>query len=273
MPDETMSDQAAVEAQGTEQAASEVTSQSQTSETVGSENTSATAGQQWKFDFGGNTYTDPNKFHEAAKKWEAEVTRKNQERAQRDRDTANKIGQYESVVAAINRNPALRDQVVQAIKAGMPPQQAIQQAAEQNLPPEVMQRIGFLEGREREREQGAAIDDFAKSHKELTEKEWGAIEGWLKENESWCGNLPPNRQLALAYSEAVVPTLSARWLEMGQKQKEEEIKNGGKSAFLGSQAPTAGAKPTGLPERPRHATPAQERDWAQKVFRANANKK
>lgn len=270
MPDEIVDDKAGAEAGTTGEAAPEVDSQSQTSAVPVD---GSTAAPSWQF--GGNTYSDPNKLYEAARKWESENTRKWQERAQKDKETTGRMGQMESIINAIRGDEALRQQVIQRMQAGQTQQQAVQGVATQ-LPPEVLKKletVDYLESRERDREHDAAIDTFAKSHKEMGEKDWESISGWLEKNEEWAGKLEPHRQLALAYAEVVVPTLSARFQQMGQQQKEDEIKKGGKSAFLGSQAPTAGAKPAATPERKRGMSPSEEREYALKVFRAAGQKK
>lgn len=270
MPDEVVEDQAGAEAQQSGQAAPEVTPASAGG---GEASQAATQAQQTpSWEFGGNKYNDPNKLYEAARKWEADITRKSQERSAKDKEVSIKMAQYERVIEAVRSDETLRQQVLQKIQAGQTPQQAVSQVAQQNLPPEVLERIETLEARERERIEDQAIEQFQKSHKDLTDPDWDAMGEWLDKNQEEIGHLKPARQLAMAYAEVVVPKRDAKLIELGAKQKEEEVKKGEKSSFLGSQAPTAQAKPAGAPERKRGMTPAQEREYALKVFRASGRK-
>lgn len=98
------------------------------------------------------------------------------------------------------------------------------------------------------------------------------MEAFLKENEQEIGGFSPTRQLQLAWAEVVVPKRQASLVAMGAKQKADEVQNGKKSSFLGSQAPTAGAKAGQMPQRKRGMTPAEERAYAQSVWERNSKK-
>lgn len=266
MPDETMNNAAAQEAPSQEQAPAEVASPSS-----GGGQAAPTQAQVNEWMFGGNKYTDPNELHKAAQRWEADITRKNQERASRDREMADRMGQYESIVNVIRNDDALKQLVISKIRAGQNPQEAVREVAQQ-IPDEVQEQLNTLMADKRSRDMDSAISDFERDHKEMGKEDWDVLGKWLDENEKDLQGVSPARQLRIAYAEAVVPKLKARFILTGQQQKEEEIKKGEKSAFLGSQAPTAGAKPASGPERKRGMTPAQEREYALKVFRAAGKK-
>lgn len=271
MLDGVEGEQAGAEAES-QQAAPEVTQATNGGADGGAAASQQQASPSWKV--GDTAYTDPNEMHKAFLKWQGDFTRKNQEYAKQQKETSLKMGQYEAIVNAIRSDETLRQQVLQRIQAGQNPQQAVQQVGQQ-LPPEVVARLEALESAEKARIEDAAIDTFQSSHKDLTNDEWLAMEKYLGENEEEIGDMKPHRQLALAYAEVVVPARhqKAAMASLQSKQKEEESEKGKKSAFLGSQAPTAGAKGgNGLPERKRGATPAEEREYALKVFRASAKK-
>lgn len=266
MPDETMNNAAAQEAPSQEQAPAEVASPSS-----GGGQAAPTQAQVNEWMFGGNKYTDPNELHKAATRWEADITRKNQERAARDREMADRMGSYEALANVIRNDESLKQLVISKIRAGASPAEAVREA-KQELPPEVTEQLNTLMADKRSRDMDAAISDFERAHKEMGKEDWDVLGKWLDENEKDLRGVSPERQLKIAYAEAVMPKLSARYIQMGQKQKEEEIQKGEKSAFLGSQAPTAGAKPSSTPERKRGMTPAQEREYALKVFRSVGKK-
>lgn len=271
MPDDVEGEQAEVEA-GSQQATPEAVQTTEGATQEGS--TTPAASPSWKV--GDTTYTDPNEMYKGFVKWQGEYTRKMQERAAKDREITGKMGQYEAVINAIRSDENLRNMVIARMQAGQTQAQAEQGVARQmQLPPEVMEKINHLESKEREREYDAAISTFSQSHKDLSDEEWDQMGDYAEKNDEWLAKLPPERQITLAYAEVVLPARQQKqaMAELAAKQKGEESENGKKSAFLGSQAPTAGAKPAGLPERKRGMTPAEERAYAMKVYNASKPKK
>ncbi len=268
MPDEVEGEQAEVEA-GLQQATPEA---APTTEGATQGGTSAPSTPSWKV--GDTTYTDPNEMYKGFTKWQGDFTRKSQEYSRKEKEYSQKIQTYERAFEIIKSDPSLTELVRAKIQAGMSPQQAVQQTASQ-IPPEFAEKLSYLEAKEQEREHDAAIDSFGKAHKDLTDEEWDQMGDYIEKNEEWAGKLAPARQIALAYAEVVIPARQQKsaLAELAAKQKGEEAENGKKSAFLGSQAPTAGAKPTTLPERKRGMTPAEERAYAMKVYNASKSKK
>ena len=275
MPDEVEGEQAGAEAVE-QQAAAEATPT-----TEGATQGSSTSAQGTSWKVGDTVYTDPNEMYKSYVKWTGDFTRKSQDFSRKEKEYSQKIGTYERAFEIIKSDPSLTELVRAKIQAGMSPQQAVQSTAQQQLPPEVMEKLGkvdMLEAKEREREETSAVDDFYKSHKDLTDEEWDQMGEFVDENgpnAEWLKSHPPERQLRIAYAEVIIPARQqkAAMAAHAEKQKGEESENGRKSAFLGSQAPTAGAKPTGMPERKRGMTPAEERAWATKVYNASKPKK
>ncbi len=276
MPDDVEGEQAEAEA-GSQQAAPEATQTTEGAINDGGSTGSANPTPSWKV--GDTTYTDPNEMYKGFVKWQGEYTRKMQERAAKDREITGKMGQYEAVINAIRSDENLRGMVIARMQAGQTQAQAEQGVARQmQLPPEVMEKLGKvdqLEAKEKEREYDAAINTFSQSHKDLTDDEWDQMGDYAEKNDEWLAKLPPERQITLAYAEVVLPARQQKqaMADLAAKQKGEESENGKKSAFLGSQAPTAGAKPAGLPERKRGMTPAEERAYAMKVYNLSKSKK
>lgn len=275
MPDEVMDDKAGTGVPGTEQTAPEI---APASPTGGGEGTPSSQNEAQFWTVGDQKFPQSLEgAHQMAKAWGdwwGKNTKSSQERAAKDKELTQKMGQYEAIVSVIRSDESLRQLVLQKIQAGQSPRQAVGEVAAQaqaQLPPEYVERLEKIEAAERERVEDAAIDAFGKSHKDISDKEWDEIGDWIDKQE-WVQRLEPHQQLSIAYAEVVVPKRSASLIQMGQKQKEEEIRKGERSSFLGSQAPTAGAKPSGMPERKRHMTPAEEREYALKVFRASGKK-
>jgi len=274
MPDEVEGVQA--EAEAVEQQAASEATQTNEGATQGGP-TSAQNTPSWKV--GDTVYTDPNEMYKGFVKWQGDYTRKMQDRAAKDKETTTRMGQYEKVVQAVLSDPQLVQQVKARIQAGQSPQQAVQQTVQQaqQIPPEFAEKLSYLEAKEQEREETASLESFEKSHKDLTDPEWDLMGEWIDSNEDalkgkgWS----PSDILEYAFLKTVHPARlqKSAMADLAAKQKGEEAENGKKSAFLGSQAPTAGAKPTGLPERKRGMTPAEERAWAKKVYDASKPKK
>lgn len=272
MPDDVEGEQAEVEA-GSQQATPEAvqTTEGATQET----STSSSSGTpSWKV--GDTTYTDPNEMYKGFVKWQGDFTRKSQDYSKKEKEYTQRLQTYERAFEIIKSDPSLTELVRAKIQAGMSPQQAVQQTAQQmQVPPEIMEKLNHLESKERDREYDAAISTFSQSHKDLSDEEWDQMGDYAEKNDEWLAKLPPERQITLAYAEVVLPSRQQKqaMAELANKQKGEESENGKKSAFLGSQAPTAGAKPAGLPERKRGMTPAEERAYAMKVYNASKPKK
>lgn len=269
MPDEVEGEQAGAEAVE-QQAAAEATPSTEGA-TQGA--TTTAPGNSWKV--GDTVYTDPNEMYKSYVKWQGDFTRKSQDFSRKEKEYTQKVQTYERAFEIIKSDPSLTELVRAKIQAGMSPQQAVQQTAQQQIPPEVAQKLEYLEAKEQEREHDAAIESFSRSHKDLSDADWDQMGDYIDKNEEWIAKLSPDRQIAVAYAEVVIPARQQKTAlaELATKQKGEESENGKKSAFLGSQAPTAGAKPTGLPERKRGMTPAEERAWAKKVYDASKPKK
>src|SRR5689334_10492903 len=100
MPDESVNNQAASEASSQEQAGAEVASTSPEGAAAAQQAQDQAAAQK-EYMFGGNKYNDPDKLYEAARKWESDITRKNQERAAKDKEVATQMGQMKVVIDAI----------------------------------------------------------------------------------------------------------------------------------------------------------------------------
>ncbi len=272
MPDDVTGEQAEVEAVE-QQATTEATPTTEGATQGASTSTPSTS---WKV--GDTTYTDPNEMYKGFVKWQGDFTRKSQDYSKREKEYSQKLQTYERAFEIIKSDPSLTELVRAKIQAGMSPQQAVQQTAQQaQIPPEVTQKLEYLESKEQEREEAASVDSFQKTHRDLTDPEWDQMGAWIDSNEDAMKGrgFSPSEILEYAFMKTVYQdrqqkaALSAH----AEKQKGEESENGKKSAFLGSQAPTAGAKPTGLPARKRGMTPAEERAYTQKVWDASKPKK
>jgi hypothetical protein len=272
MPDEVEGEQAEVEAVE-QQATTEATPSTEGASTGGS--TSA-PGTSWKV--GDTTYTDPNEMYKGFVKWQGDFTRKSQDYSKKEKEYTQRLQTYEKAFEIIKSDPSLTELVRAKIQAGMSPQQAVQQTAQQaQIPPEYAQKLEYLESKEQEREETASVDSFSKAHRDLTDPEWDQMGAWIDENEKTLQGkgFSPSEILEYAFMKTVYQERQqkAALAAHAEKQKGEEVENGKKSAFLGSQAPTAGAKPSSLPERKRGMTPAEERAYTKKMWDASKPKK
>jgi hypothetical protein len=273
MPDEVEGEQAEVEA-GNQQATSEAVQTNEGAAQGGA--TSAPNTPSWKV--GDTVYTDPNEMYNGFVKWQGDFTRKSQDYSRKEKEYSQKIQTYERAFEIIRSDPSLTELVRAKIQAGMSPQQAVQQTAQQaQIPPEVAEKLSYLEAKEQEREETASLEAFEKSHKDLTDPEWDLMGEWIDKNEDALKDKgwSPSDILEYAFLKTVHPARLQKTAlaDLAAKQKGEESENGKKSSFLGSQAPTAGAKPTGLPERKRGMTPAEERAYTKTGYQASKSKK
>ncbi len=96
---------------------------------------------------------------------------------------------------------------------------------------------------------------------------------FIGKNHEWFGpSVTPYQMIEIAYNSAVLPQRMAQAHAAGQQQAQEEVRRGQGKPLLGSQAATAGARSQSN-ERPKgKLNPAQEREWAQKVYQRNKAK-
>lgn len=210
----------------------------------------------------------------AYQKWQGDYTRKMQEYSKVREEHAAYNHLFQNV---IRKDPELLRQVEARMRAGQSKEQAVEQTAAQSLPPEVMERLQTLEADRMERVQSQALDEFEKKHTDLTNEDWDSMEKWMVENKEWLARNQdlrdnPSRMLTLAYAEVIVPKRTTQAYEQGQRAKEEEVKKGKSSSFLGSQAPTAGAKASQNKWK-RGMTPAEEKAYAEQVWSSSKQRK
>jgi len=227
----------------------------------------------WKI--GDTTYSKADEMAEAFRKFYGKFTQTHQEAARLREE--NKAGQL--LMDIIRSDPRLLNEVQMRMNAGATKQQAVQQTAQAHQnDPALVDRLNAVEEKLILREQDMAQEEFRKAHPDVNDSEWSAMAEWLADNaeamEYYKDN--PKFMIEMAWNQVVLPkrftSQGPKLLEQGQRMKEEEIKKGKQSAFLGSQAPTAGAKSTPLGRPKGKLTDAQERAYAYKVWEQTKGK-
>lgn len=244
---------------GTQQAAA---AEAGASQTQGSQQVQAT-----EYRVGDTTFKTPGELHQGALRWQGDFTRVSQEKAA----LAKELGGYKAVFQIVTQDPRLRQEVLQRMQGGQSQQQAVQQTAQAH--PEMLQHfqslkqeVEGLKSYQQTLEQDRAQYEFKEKHPDIQEKEWTAMAEFIGKNHEWFGpSVTPYQMIEIAFNSAVLPQ-RMQAAAAGQQQMQAEAQVGQKKPLLGSQAASAGARAQSA-ERPKgKLNPAQEREWARKVY-------
>jgi hypothetical protein len=225
-----------------------------------------------EYRLGDTTYKGEDELYKGAQRWQGEFTRVSQERSNLQRENAG----LRAVFDVVKSDPRLQQEVLQRIRAGQSPQQAVKDTAQAH--PEVLQQMHSLKSEVQELRQARLVDEqdraqyeFRDKHKDINDKEWHSMAEYIGANAEWLqrANLTPQQMIELSYNSTVLPQRLSMAHAAGQQAKEDEIRKGQGSRLMGSQAASSSARATSN-ERPKgKLTPAQERAYAGKVFAAN----
>lgn len=225
--------------------------------------------QEWKV--GDTTFKSPGELHQGALRWQGDFTRVSQRLSGMEKE----LGGYKAVFQIVANDPRLAQEVRARMQAGQSQQQAVQQTAQAH--PEMLQKVGSLEEKIQKLEQARTIDEqdraqyeFKQKHQDVKDEEWTAMANFIGQNHKWFGpEVTPTQMIEMAYHSVVLPQRYEGLQKQGLQQTQEETVKRVARPLLGSQAASAGtrAPDTGKPKG--KLTPAQEREYANKVFAKN----
>jgi hypothetical protein len=215
----------------------------------------------WKV--GDTTYTKPEDMAEAFRKFHGTFTQRSQEfsKLKTDSEAAMELMKF------IQEDPELLGEVRRRLQAGQSPQQALRGAQKAiKDDPEFVNVSERLGGVERQ----LAQERFQAEHQDLEEKDFDAIATYVADNAEWLkkSGISYDQILDVAYNAVFRTKMGPKLLEQGQRMAEEAIVKGKKGAGIGSPSPTASAA---RPSKPyAKMSPAEQREYAARLFKANA---
>lgn len=259
-----------VESAGDEAAASEVQEQgavqappTQSAPEVAQGQSQPSVPAGWKV--GDTTYTKPEDMADAFRKFHGAYTQRSQEysKLKSESEAAMELMKF------VRNDPELAGEVRKRLNAGQSPQQAYanaQKAVKDD--PEFVRVREDLDSVQRQLSQ----ERFEAKHQDLEDKDFDSIASYIADNAKWIdkSGLSYDQILDVAYNAVFREKMAPKLLEQGQKMAEQAIVKGKKGAGIGSSSPSAGAA---KPSKPYpKMTPQEQREYVQRLFKANERK-